>query len=89
MTIPKKVSFIERISKSCLGLEGLQKVVYCDRARTGEENIKNKDYDFTTIGRKMLKEVDGEYIKQKYDIEPGKKFGQVLHQERVNWLKKQ
>ena len=33
MSIPKQVSFIERISKSRLGLEGLQIVVYADRAR--------------------------------------------------------
>ena len=35
----------------------------------------------------MLKEIDGEYIKEKYNINPGKEFGQKLHQERINWLK--
>ena len=34
MSIPKQVSFIERVAKSRLGLEGLQTVVYADRART-------------------------------------------------------
>ena len=36
MTPAKKVDFIERVSKSVLGLEGLQIVVYCDRNRFGE-----------------------------------------------------
>ena len=33
LSIPKQVSFIERVDKSRLGLEGLQLVVYADRAR--------------------------------------------------------
>ena len=33
MSIPKQVSFIERVVKSKLGLKGLQYVVYSDRAR--------------------------------------------------------
>lgn len=88
MTIPKKVAFLERVDKSKLGLEGLQKVVYSDRARHEEENIENEEYSFAKIGKKMLKEIDGEYIKQKYkNITPGKEFGQKLHEERINWMK--
>ena len=89
LSIPKKVSFIERVSKSNIGLEGLQLVVYADRARIGESDIKDLNYDFQTIGKKMLKNIDGKYIEQKYKIKPGKEFGQVLHQERINWLKKE
>lgn len=88
MTIPKKVSFLERVDKSKLGLDGLQKVVYSDRARHGEEKIENEEYNFVKIGKKMLKEIDGKYLKKKYEnIMPGKEFGQKLHQERVNWLR--
>lgn len=36
MSAAKKVDFIERVSKSVLGLEGLQIVVYCDRNRFRE-----------------------------------------------------
>lgn len=86
MTIPKQVSFIERVGKSKLGLEGLQKVVYSDRARHEEKNIENEEYNFANIGKKMLQEIDGEYIKKKYNIKPGKEFGQKLHQERIKWL---
>lgn len=88
MSIPKKVSFLERVGKSKLGLGGLQIVVYADRARHGEENIENLEYNFSNIGKKMLKDVDGEYIKKKYsNINYGKEFGQKLHEERVKWLR--
>lgn len=90
MTIPKKVSFLERVGKSKLGLDGLQTVVYADRARHGEENIENEEYNFVKLGKKMLQEIDGEYIKEKYkNINYGKQFGEKLHQERINWLRNQ
>lgn len=89
LTIPKQVSFIERVSKSRLGLEGLQLVVYSDRARFNEEKIINKEYDFETIGKKMLNEINGKFIEDKYKIKPSKEFGQKLHQERIIWLKKE
>lgn len=90
MTIPKKVSFLERVGKSKLGLDGLQKVVYSDRARHGEENIENEEYNFANLGKKMIEEIDGKCLKQKYkNIMPGKEFGQKLHEERVKWLKQQ
>ena len=87
MTIPKQVSFLERVEKSKLGLDGIQKVVYSDRARHEEENIENQEYNFVNLGKKMLQELDGKYIKEKYNIEPGKEFGQKLHEERIKWLK--
>ena len=88
MTIPKKVTFLERVDKSKLGLDGLQKVVYSDRARHGEEKIENEEYNFAKLGKKMLKEIDGKYIKQKYkNITQGKEFGKKLHEERINWMK--
>ncbi len=85
----KKVEFIEKVSKSALGLEGLQIVVYCDRNRFGDLSKEEKEQcTFLEIGNKMLSEIDGEYIKQKYNIENGIKFGQKLHEERVKWMKK-
>lgn len=90
MTIPKRVSFLERIGKSKLGLKGLQIVVYADRARHGEEIIENAEYNFSDIGEKMLNTIDGEYVKEKYkNINYGKEFAQKLHQERINWLRNQ
>lgn len=90
MTVAKKVSFIERIDKSQLGLKGLQIVVYCDRCRnleTSKERIIDKRYDFACIGKKMIKEIDGNYIQKKYGMKPGIELGRKLHEERVKWLK--
>ena len=90
MTIAKKVSFIEKIDKSSLGLKGLQIVVYSDRCRNADsskEEIKDEKYDFYKIGNKMLKTIDGEYIKKKFNLKPGIEFGKKLHEERVKWLK--
>ena len=86
MTIAKKVSFIEKIDKSSLGLKGLQIVVYSDRCRNADsskEEIKDEKYDFYKIGNKMLKTIDGEYIKKKFNLKPGIEFGKKLHEERV------
>ena len=89
MTAAKQVEFIERVSKSILGLEGLQIVVYCDRNRFGilsEE--EKKQCSFLELGNKLLSEINGEHIKEKYNIKNGKEFGNRLHEERVKYLKK-
>lgn len=87
MTPAKKVSFIERVDKSLLGLDGLQVVVYADRCRVGDGKIKNSEYNFSKIGKQMLNEVNGEYIESKFKIKPGIEFGKKLHEERVKWMK--
>lgn len=86
MTTPKKVQFIEKISKTTLGLGGLQVVVYCDKARFNGKKIIDDKYNFEALGRKMLEEINGEYIKEKYNID-GIEVKSKLHQERVKWLK--
>lgn len=90
MTVAKKVTFIEKVDKSQLGLNGLQTVVYCDRCRNinaTKEEIIDEQYNFIKIGHKLLKSIDGEYIQKKYGRIQGKEFGQRLHAERVKWLK--
>lgn len=90
MTDSKKVEFIERVSKSVLGLEGLQIVVYCDRNRFGDLSEEEKEQcTFLELGNRLLSEVDGEYIKEKYNIENGIEFGNKLHEERIKWMKKE
>lgn len=89
MTPEKQVSFIERVSKSILGLGGLQTVVYCDRNRNGiltEE--EKKGCTFLKIGNKVLSEINGKYVKEKYNIENGIELGQKLHEERVKYIRK-
>lgn len=89
MTASKQVEFIERVSKSILGLEGLQIVVYCDRNRFGNlSEEEKKQCSFLEIGNKILSEINGEYIKQKYNFQNGREFGNKLHEERVRYLKK-
>lgn len=89
MTLAKQVEFIERVSKSILGLEGLQIIVYCDRNRFGTlSEEEKKQCSFLEIGNKLLSEINAEYIKQKYKIQNGREFGNKLHEERVRYLKK-
>ena len=90
MSAAKKVDFIERVSKSILGLEGLQIVVYCDRNRFGTLSDEEKEKcTFLEIGNKVLDKINGNYIKEKYNIENGIEFGNRLHEERVKWMKKE
>ena len=89
MTEEKQISFIERVSKSVLGLEGLQIVVYCDRNRKGELTKEDKEEcTFLKVGNKVLNKIDGEYINKKYKMEKGIEFGKKMHQERVEYMKK-
>ena len=83
----KKVEFIERVAKSSLGLHGLQIVVYSDKLSS--RNIDSGSIDFETIGKQCLEAVNGKFIKEKYNIQEGIEFGNKLHQERVEWMKKQ
>lgn len=85
MTVGKKVEFIERVAKTKLGLHGLQIVVIADKCSTRNTNID--DIEFEKIGEKCLSEINGKYIKEKYNIEEGPKFANKLHEERVKWLK--
>ena len=81
----KKVDFIERVSKSTLGLEGLQIVVNADKLSS--RNMDTGDIYFEQIGKKCLSTINGKYIADKYDIKSGKEFGEKLRQERIEWIK--
>ena len=71
-----------------LGLEGLQIVVACDKAREGKDVFqKQKEITFDSIGKELLQNVNGDVIKQKYPNLEGEKLGQKLQEERVKWLK--
>lgn len=84
MTPKKQVDFIEKVSKSRLGLKGMKIVVCCDKSRNGEFS----DVDFDIIGEKCIREINGDYIKEKYHIKEGKQINEKLHEERILWLKK-
>lgn len=80
----KKVEFIERVSKSAIGLHGLQIVVYADKLSS--RNVDSGSIDFETIGKECLETINGKYIKDKYNISEGIEFGNKLHQERIKWM---
>ena len=82
MKASKKVDFLERVDKSYLGLEGLQIVVDCDKGgRT------NNDLNFVNIGRRCLDTINAQYVKEKYNLEPGVLLGKKLREERISWIK--
>ena len=85
MTPKKQVDFIERVSKSYLGLDGMKIVVLCDRWR--EEEIP-EDIVFDKIGKECIAQINGEYIKKKYKIKDVKDIGELLRKERIEWIKK-
>lgn len=87
MAPQKQVSFIEKSYKSRLGLEGMQIVVYSDRARFDDQDIIAEQYNFTDIGNKMMQEINGDFIKEKYKISEGEALGKKLHEERIEWIK--
>lgn len=79
----KKVEFLERVSKTNLGLEGLQIVVNSDKLST----INQDKGIFSEIGKECLQEINGKYIQKKYHIDSSKKVAELLHQERIKWMK--
>lgn len=83
MKLAKKVTFIENISKTLLGLNGLEIVVEADRNCRGTKKDK---VEFAKIGNSMIKEINGNYIKEKYNIKEGIQLKEKMHQERIKWL---
>lgn len=84
MTPAKKVSFIERVEKSSLGLHGLQVVVIADKCSSRSTDACN--ISFEKIGEECISKVNGKFLKEK-GIKEGKDFKDKLHNERVQWMK--
>lgn len=76
----KQVQFLEKVSKSYLGLDGLQLVVNADKGTRETAN------DFATVGKRMLQEINGEYIFNKYGKLDGVQVKQKLYEERIKWI---
>jgi len=85
MTPNKQVDFIERVSKTKLGLEGLEHVVEADRNCRGDTVDK---VEFAKLGERLLKEVNGKKIIEKFGIMDGIKIREKIHEQRVATLKK-
>lgn len=83
MTASKKVSFIERIDNTILGLDGLQIIVDADNMS------ENKDINqFKDIGYDVLGCTNGNKIMNEYGIVEGKQVANKMHEIRVLYLKK-
>ncbi len=82
MTISKKVSFIERVSNTILGLDGLQIIVDADNMLgNGDEN------QFADLGYELINCTDGDTIMRQYGITEGKEVASKMHEVRVLYLK--
>ena len=46
-------------------------------------------YFFILIGKNLMNNITGEMVMDKYNMKPGIKLKQKLHEERVNYLKSQ
>lgn len=77
----KQVQFLERVSKSELGLDGLQLVVNADKGTNRQAD------NFANLGKNLLQEINGEYIIEKYGKMDGIKIKQKLYEERVKYIK--
>ena len=83
MTPAKQVDLIDESNKSILGLDGLKIVVMCDKERNGV--FPNVIFD--KIGKDVLSNITGDYIKEKYKIEDGIQIKNRLREERIKYIK--
>ena len=82
MTVFKKVSFIERVNNTILGLDGLQIIVDADNML--EDSGKNQ---FADLGYEVIHCTDGDKIMRQYGITEGKEVANKMHEIRVSYLK--
>lgn len=82
MTFSKKVSFIERVNNTILGLDGLQIIVNADNMLgNGNEN------QFAELGHEVINCTNGNKIMRQYGITEGKEVANKMHEIRVLYLK--
>ena len=82
MTPPKKVSFIERVNNTILGLDGLQIIVDADNML--EDSNKNQ---FADLGHEVINCTNGNKIMKQYGISEGREIANRMHETRVMYLK--
>ena len=82
MTFSKKVSFIERVNNTILGLDGLQIIVDADNMLgNGDEN------QFADLGHEVINCTNGDKIMRQYCNNKKKKVANKMHEIRVWYLK--
>lgn len=83
MNPAKKVKFIEDNYNTILGLDGLQIIVNADNC-SGKTNANQ----FLKIGNEIMSKFNGDEVMKEYNIKPGIKLANKLHDLRVNYMKK-
>lgn len=85
MTPNKQIDFLERISKTDLGLKGLEIVVESDKNCRGLEKRK---VEFADLGEDIINKIDGKYVMNLYpNLKPGLNLKERIHEERIKYLK--
>lgn len=85
MSPPKKVDFIENVSKTILGLDGLQYIVIADKC-SGQRICKEKEISFAKLGKEMLQTVNGKSCDEKEKELTGIAFKNRLREKRIKWI---
>lgn len=84
-----RVSFIESVAGTELGLDGLQIVVDADRL-SNACFFKNDGYtkvDFESVGRQLVTEINENSVREKYGITDAEKLKEKMHQLRIDFIK--
>lgn len=85
MTPNKQIEFIEKISKTVLGLRGLEIIVESDKNCRGLEKRK---VEFADLGEDIINKIDGKYVMNLYpNLKPGLNLKERIHEERIKYLK--
>ena len=82
MTPSKKVSFVERVNKTILGLDGLQIIVDADNMSENKKVNQFKD-----VGQEILNCTNGSKIMKEYGLNQGIQVAYKMHEIRVLYLK--
>ncbi len=82
MTDSKKVSFIERINDTLLGLDGLQMIVDADNMSKDKEINQ-----FAKLGGEVINCINGNIVMKKYGTKEGIGIAKKMHEIRVLYLK--
>lgn len=85
MTPNKQIDFLERISKTDLGLRGLEIIVESDKNCRGLEKRK---IEFADLGEDIINKIDGKYVMNLYpNLKPGLNLKERIHEERIKYLR--
>lgn len=85
MTPNKQIEFIEKISKTVLGLRGLEIIVESDKNCRGLEKRK---VEFADLGEDIINKINGKYVMNLYpNLKPGLNLKERIHEERIKYLK--